>query len=126
MFLSSGHLVLVLGGVGLAGALGRVRGHLLSAELEASQLWEASAAPGKPALSTSGCPAAYLRAAQGTHINNPAPAAELPAGFLFLAPVSLAVSGELADCFPQCWCLRSVGVINVGREQSGWALGLHL
>lgn len=117
--------MLVLGGVGLAEARGQVRGHLLSAELVASQLWEASAAPGKPALSTSGRPAVYLRAAQGTHINNPAPAAELPAG-LFLAPVSPAVSGELADCFPQCWCLRSVGVINVGREQSGWALGLHL
>ena len=58
--------------VGLAGALGRVRGHLLSAELEASQLWEASAAPGKPALSTSGWSLERLalgtQRASGSHV----------------------------------------------------------
>lgn len=38
----------VLGGVGLAGALSQVRGHLLSLEFETPQLSEASAAAGNP------------------------------------------------------------------------------
>ena len=62
--------MLVLGGVGLAGAHSQVRGHVLSPELEAPQPWEASAAPGNPALSIYGRPAVYLLAAEGTHINN--------------------------------------------------------